>query len=110
MRSRYTAFVTGDARYLRETWHPGTRPESLELTPALRWTGLEILEIVSGGDWDSRGVVEFRAHWREGSDSGVLAERSRFVRQSERWWYLYGQVRPPAGRPGRHGSRTSVVA
>jgi SEC-C motif domain protein len=92
MRSRYTAFVVGDARYLRETWHPGTRPESLDLTPSLRWTGLEIVDVVGGGPGDRRGVVEFRAHWREGAGEGVLAERSRFVRQSDRWWYLDGQV------------------
>ena len=38
------------------------------------------------------GVVEFRAHWRDGAETGVLAERSRFVRQSGRWWYLDGKV------------------
>lgn len=92
MRSRYTAFVMGDARYLEDTWHPGTRPKDLELTPAVRWTGLEIVDVVAGGDGDTRGVVEFRAHWRERSETGVLAERSRFVRQSGRWWYLDGTV------------------
>ena len=92
MRSRYTAFVVGDARHLRETWHPGTRPESVDLTPSLRWTGLEIVDVVAGGEGDRRGAVEFRAHWREAGEEGVLAERSRFVRQSDRWWYLDGQV------------------
>jgi SEC-C motif-containing protein len=92
MRSRYTAFVVGSARHLRETWHPGTRPASLDLSPSLRWTGLEIVDVVGGGAGDRRGVVEFRAHWREGAEDGVLAERSRFVRQSDRWWYLDGQV------------------
>lgn len=92
MRSRYTAFVMGDARYLEDTWHPGTRPKDLELTPARRWNGLEIVDVVAGGDGDTRGVVEFRAHWRERSETGVLAERSRFVRQRGRWWYLDGTV------------------
>ncbi len=92
MRSRYTAFVVGDARHLLETWHPGTRPAELDLSPSLRWTGLEIVDVVDGGDGDTRGVVEFRAHWRDGSERGVLAERSRFVRQSGRWWYLDGKV------------------
>jgi SEC-C motif domain protein len=36
--------------------------------------------------------VEFRAGWRERGASGVLHERSRFVRQSGRWWYLDGRV------------------
>lgn len=92
MRSRYTAFALGDAAYLSETWHPGTRPERLDLDPDMRWTGLEIVETSGGGEDDKRGIVAFRAHWRDGRESGVLIERSRFVRQSGRWWYLDGVV------------------
>lgn len=93
MRSRYTAFVVGDARYLAETWHPGTRPEDLDLDPAQRWRSLEIVAVEGGGPDDPRGTVEFRASWRHGSERGVLHERSRFVRQSGRWWYVDGNVR-----------------
>lgn len=92
MRSRYTAFSLGDEAYLGATWHPGTRPEALDLDPDLRWTGLEIVAVDAGQPGDRRGVVEFRASWREGRESGVLAERSRFVWQSERWWYLDGVI------------------
>lgn len=101
MRSRYTAFVVGDARYLEETWHPGTRPQDLALDPAQLWTGLEVVETVAGGTDDDRGVVEFRARWRHGRDAGMLHERSRFRRQSGRWWYVDGIVdgAVPAG-PG----------
>jgi SEC-C motif-containing protein len=93
MRSRYTAFVVGDARYLSETWHPRTRPDDLSLDAAQRWTGLEIVATEDGGD-DARGVVEFRAAWRNGSARGVLHERSRFVRQRGRWWYVDGTIDP----------------
>lgn len=92
MRSRYTAFVVGDRRHLAETWHPGTRPDDLELDPEQRWTGLEIVDAEAGTADDKRGVVEFRASWRHGRDHGVLHERSRFVRQSGRWWYLDGEL------------------
>lgn len=92
MRSRYTAFVVGDARYLVESWHPGTRPGDLELDATVRWTGLEILDTQGGTPGDRRGQVEFRARYRVGRESGELHERSRFVRQSERWWYLDGVV------------------
>lgn len=94
MRSRYTAFVLGDERYLAETWHPGTRPDDLTLDPAQRWTGLEIVEVNAGGEDDKRGIVEFRAGWRSGRERGVLHERSRFVKQSGRWWYLDGRIDP----------------
>ena len=94
MRSRYTAFFVGDERYLAATWHPGTRPDELSLDPAQRWTGLEIVDVEAGGGDDTRGVVEFRAAWRRGTEHGVLHERSRFVRRSGRWWYLDGRIDP----------------
>jgi branched-chain amino acid transport system ATP-binding protein len=61
MRSRYSAFAVGDARYLLDTWHTGTRPRSLRLDPAVRWTGLEVLATTGGGFLDAEGTVEFRA-------------------------------------------------
>ncbi|MCW3040562.1 MAG: hypothetical protein JWM31_2467, partial [Solirubrobacterales bacterium] len=33
MRSRYSAFAVGDPVYLLASWHPSTRPRSLELAP-----------------------------------------------------------------------------
>lgn len=94
MRSRYSAFAVGDAEYLAGSWHPGTRPASLDVEDDLSWTGLEILDTEQGQPGDTRGVVEFRAHFQQGhgraADRGVLHERSRFVFQSGRWWYLDG--------------------
>ena len=92
MRSRYSAFVVGDERHLTETWHPRTRPEAIDLDPALRWTGLEIIELAAGDADDTRGTVEFRALWRDGAVRGALHERSRFIRYAGRWWYVDGDV------------------
>jgi SEC-C motif-containing protein len=86
MRSRYSAFVVGDPAYLLETWHPRTRPRTLELDPEVRWTGLEVVATTGGAMLDGEGTVEFRAH-RVG---GVQHERSRFRRASGRWLYLDG--------------------
>lgn len=97
MRSRYTAFRAGDAAHLTATWHPRTRPDDIEIDPQVRWTGLEILDAAAGSGGDAAGVVEFRAAWASGSGTaartGVLHERSRFVRERGRWWYLDGDVR-----------------
>jgi SEC-C motif domain protein len=93
MRSRYTAFARGDVDHLLRTWHPSTRPTALTLDPAIRWTQLEVLDRVGGGLFDSDGVVEFRAHHREGPRSGVLHERSRFIREAGRWFYRDGTAR-----------------
>ena len=87
MRSRYTAFVTGDGDYLLRTWHPETCPERLELDPAVQWTGLEILKTVRGGESDRVGTVLFRASYREGGREQVQQEKSTFVRDNGRWVY-----------------------
>jgi SEC-C motif-containing protein len=86
MRSRYSAFVVGDPAYLLATWHPRTRPGSLELDPDVRWTGLEIVATSGGSMLDTEGTVEFRAHRVD----GVQSERSRFRRENGRWFYLDG--------------------
>jgi SEC-C motif-containing protein len=89
MRSRYTAYVVGDAAYLLATWHPSTRPASLELDPHLTWRSLEIIGTERGGPLDREGVVEFAARYIADGRRDVLHETSRFVR-GDRWQYLDG--------------------
>ena len=64
MRSRFSAFAVGDAGYLLETWHPSTRPASLELDEGIRWFRLDIVDRVAGGLLDDTGTVEFIARYR----------------------------------------------
>lgn len=93
MRSRYTAFAVGDGEYLKATWHPGTRPDAVDADEGTRWLGLRILDTERGGADDTRGYVEFEARFRADGAEGILHERSRFVKQSGRWWYLDGVIR-----------------
>ncbi len=88
MRSRFSAFAVGDAAYLLATWHPRTRPTTLELDAEVRWYRLDILDRTAGGPLDARGEVEFEAYWRSPDDRGSQRERSRFVREGGRWYYL----------------------
>lgn len=98
MRSRYTAYVRlqqDDARaadHLWRTWHPRTRPGTVEPSPGLRWTGLEVLAAEAGGEGDTSGLVEFVARWesgeREHRQTGELRERSEFSRRGGRWVYV----------------------
>lgn len=94
MRSRYSAFVVGDATYLLATWHPSTRPPVLELDDAAhrRWLGLEIVDVQGGGLLDATGEVEFVARSSVDRRREAQSERSRFVRADGRWTYLDGVV------------------
>jgi SEC-C motif domain protein len=97
MRSRYTAFATGDVDYLLATWHPSTRPDELELDEHMRWRRLDVLATDAGGPWDDAGSVEFVAQYRidDGTSAGQrgrLHETSRFVREGGRWLYVDGDV------------------
>jgi SEC-C motif-containing protein len=88
MRSRYSAYVVGDAAYLVRTWHPRNRPDPLEVAPDPGWLRLEVLGTSGGGEDDETGEVEFVATHVD----GPLHERSRFVRRAGRWVYLDGTV------------------
>ena len=88
MRSRYSAFVTGDSRYLLASWHPRTRPTSLDLDPDLRWYRLDILATTGGGPLDTEGIVEFHAFYRSPDGRGDQHEVSRFERDGRAWRYV----------------------
>lgn len=92
MRSRYTAFALQDAAYLHRSWHPSTRPRTVEFDEGLDWRRLLILGREGGGPFDRDGVVEFEAFWSQGDLRGSMRERSRFVREERQWLYLDGDV------------------
>jgi SEC-C motif domain protein len=106
MRSRFSAFALGLPEYLLTTWHPRTRPATLELDASQRWTRLDIVATTAGGPFDTAGTVSFVAYWRStagsgasgsesgasASSSGSMSEVSSFVRESGRWFYVDGVV------------------
>lgn len=101
MRSRYSAFVTNNADYLIKTWHPecvspGMRAELEKSFAATRWLGLTVYEQAEGRE-ANEGFVSFVARFEESGSPGAIIERSRFLRQNDRWYYVDG-VRPQFGR------------
>lgn len=88
MRSRYSAFVVGDERYLLSSWHPRTRPASVDLDADLRWYRLDILFTSKGGLLDHDGIVEFSAFYRSPDGRGEQHEVSRFARDGRAWTYV----------------------
>ena len=91
MRSRYRAFVRGDADYLLATWHPATRPPIIDFEPGVRWLGLEVRRHVQI-DAD-HATVEFVARSKLAGRAHRLHETSRFVREAGRWYYVEGEIR-----------------
>ena len=88
MRSRYSAFVLERADYLLATWHASTRPATLDFAPGAKWLGLEVR---SHRVLDAHHAeVEFVARCREAGRATRLHERSRFVREAGRWFYVDG--------------------
>lgn len=93
MRSRYTAYTLDRLDYVLDTWHPHTRPATLEPQPEAQWLGLEILRTEDGRPGDKRGVVEFVARSKSGGRAQRLHESSRFVVEQDSWWYVDGDIR-----------------
>lgn len=108
MRSRYSAFVFKNAQYLFETLHPSRRAddELQKLEDNMGETHWQGLMIVATEEPDVKGcsdnqvgsVVEFVAFYSDPSasakDISQLHERSSFVFEDGRCFYLSGDVLP----------------
>ncbi len=101
MRSRYSAYVKHNTRYLIDSWHPSCRAErfagSIEESYATtKWLGLNVIssEIIADS---SQGYVTFFARFMENQRESFIHERSRFLREEQRWYYIDGTF-PPIGR------------
>lgn len=92
MRSRYTAFTLDRISYLEKTWHPTTRPASIETDNNVRWLGLQIRRAEQGGADDEEGVVEFVARYKIDGRGYRLHEISRFAKENGQWLYMDGEM------------------
>jgi SEC-C motif-containing protein len=90
MRSRYTAFVMGLEGYLLQTWHPETRPATLNLNddPPIKWLGLQVnhTEDISA----TSATVAFVARYKVAGKAERLHELSQFSRVDSHWYYVAG--------------------
>jgi SEC-C motif domain protein len=91
MRSRYSAYVLCNEQYLLATWHPSTRPDSVPFSKNQKWLGLSVIDMSVTGD--ASAEVEFIARSRVSNAAAVRQhERSRFVREGGRWFYVAGDL------------------
>jgi SEC-C motif-containing protein len=93
MRSRYTAYALGDEKYLLETWHQTTRPQTLNLArqSTIKWIDLKILNHSVDASNPARASVEFVARYKQTGRAGKMQELSDFVNEDGRWFYIDGK-------------------
>ncbi|VAW67305.1 UPF0225 protein YchJ [hydrothermal vent metagenome] len=89
MRSRYTGYVLGQVQYLLDSWHSSTRPSEIRLEDGLRWTGLSVLKATK--EKNNTAYVEFAAQFESGGKTGQMHERSQFVFENNKWFYVQGE-------------------
>lgn len=94
MRSRYTAYVLGRDAYLRETWHPATRPAALNMNDgvATKWIGLDVMRHELQDQ--NHASVEFVARCKVNGRAHRLHELSRFICEDGQWFYVDGDIKP----------------
>lgn len=91
MRSRYSAYVHSNEHYLLNTWHPTTRPSTLDLQDSpSQWIGLTVHEFHEI-DADHQ-EVSFTAKYKENGKAFKMHENSRFIKEDGKWFYFDGDV------------------
>ncbi|HEX9789586.1 MAG TPA: YchJ family protein [Kiloniellales bacterium] len=101
MRSRYSAFVLGEAGYLAETLSPEMRAdfdesEAEKTSKDTKWLGLEVRAVTGGGPDDDRGKVEFVVRFRVNNQPHIHHELADFTRENGRWVCAGGTMDPKA--------------
>lgn len=98
MRSRYSAYATQNMEYIEQTYHSDNRKtlggENIEQAAAkVKWIGLEIVSSEKGMASDEEGFVDFIARYEEQNKQHAMREKSRFVKEDGRWFYVDGLVK-----------------
>ncbi|PHS56950.1 MAG: zinc chelation protein SecC [Sulfurimonas sp.] len=88
MRSRYSAYVRGDGRYLvistvKENRYENDAELIEEFSSSNEWLKLDILNAKDD-------TVEFKAYYKEGNTIKVLHEISKFIIEDNIWRYKDG--------------------
>lgn len=88
MRSRYSAYVKGDAKYLIvSSAHVENYEEEIKLIEAfsnsVEWLKLDVIHT-------TETTVEFKAYYRDKHGIAVLHEKSNFEKENGMWKYMDG--------------------
>jgi SEC-C motif-containing protein len=87
MRSRYSAFVLADVKYLHKSHHSTTRLSNKEYkelekwTKSVEWVKLEVINA-------TKDTVRFNAFFIENGNIETIQEHSTFCKEDNHWVYL----------------------
>lgn len=84
MRSRFSAYSLDRQQYLLSSWHPTTRPDSIDSDPSIQWVRLKIIDADRRPD-----QVEFVATFKRNGKAHKMHEKSRFILENDHWFYLH---------------------
>lgn len=94
MRSRFTAYTQRNIDYLLATWDANNRPASIDFSKeTAEWQKLQIISSKKGGAKDNKGIVEFKAFYRQDGIDYFMHEISRFIKTGQNWLYLDGVIK-----------------
>ncbi len=99
MRSRYTAYATGNIDYIARTCceeerKTFNRKEAEAVIDEITWQGLEIARVVDGGEKDQTGIVDFTFCFTQNNQPHVQREIASFCRENGAWVYQSSEVNP----------------
>jgi SEC-C motif-containing protein len=100
MRSRYSAYVVIETKYLLESTYPSQQKNFDEAdikawAIANKWQKLEIISTKKGQINDEVGEVEFKAFYIDSDGTPQMHhENSTFVKEAGKWFYLSGIFNP----------------
>ena len=112
MRSRYTAYATGNVDYILSSHDPATvgevdRGNTEAWSKSAEWLGLEITKTEAGQASDDAGLVEFVARYKIRGVAIDHRERATFKKQGVRWVFVDGEEikGPPIRNEGPKAGR-----
>lgn len=97
MRSRYTAYSMANMTYIKETMC-GNALLGFDELDAKRWARrviwIKLKIFKSSIESSGKAYVEFEASFLEGSHLKSIHEKSEFIFEKERWYYIGGEHLP----------------
>ena len=112
MQSRFSAYALKQIDYLIDTTWPRQQPalkkqEIHQRADNTHWIRLDIIDTEAGLTTDVTGIVEFKATFTTPEDlkEQVYHERSDFIKEEGRWYFIYPNLRQSSEakkRPNRN--------